>query len=351
MMSGRMRYGAVATKVRGLFGKRLRAENYQHMASLKSESEVFEYLRQCPAWSVELSALASTQAGGYLGRIELETALREQMCVEYASLMHYLSGDDAVVLRFPVLNAERQAILNTLRRLKSGGYYKGLPPTNRYLLQSSIDRKALEECKDYDGLLAAAADSVYLPALRHLREGVGLPDYTAIDSLLDTVCASYLSRIIATRYKGQTKALLLKSHGMQIDINNIMHILRLKRYFPNAGNDVYLTVLNPINYKLRPEMIHSLCAAPDLDAAFALLQSTPYRDCFADVDVSMAENACRRMLYTFFRRTLVSGEPSVHTPIAYLYVKEYELQVLVNILESIKYGVPHDAVMANLVGS
>ena len=42
--------------------------------------------------------------------------------------------------------------------------------------------------------------------------------------------------------------------------------------------------------------------------------------------------------------------PSIYTAIAYLELKELELGVLVNVIESVKYGVPYHAEFANLVG-
>ena len=41
--------------------------------------------------------------------------------------------------------------------------------------------------------------------------------------------------------------------------------------------------------------------------------------------------------------------PSIYTAIAYLELKELELGVLVNVIESVKYGVPYHAEFANLV--
>ena len=51
MTGGQAQYGALAAKVKALYGKRLRLEDFQHMAAFKSEAEVLEYLRAHPSWS------------------------------------------------------------------------------------------------------------------------------------------------------------------------------------------------------------------------------------------------------------------------------------------------------------
>jgi len=42
--------------------------------------------------------------------------------------------------------------------------------------------------------------------------------------------------------------------------------------------------------------------------------------------------------------------PSIYTAVAYLELKELELSVLINVIESVKYGVPYRAELADLVG-
>ena len=61
MTGGQAQYGALAAKVKALYGKRLRLEDFQHMAAFKSEAEVLEYLRAHPSWS-RASGVLSTAA-------------------------------------------------------------------------------------------------------------------------------------------------------------------------------------------------------------------------------------------------------------------------------------------------
>lgn len=67
--------------------------------------------------------------------------------------------------------------------------------------------------------------------------------------------------------------------------------------------------------------------------------------------MAQVEDYYRRALFHFSRRQLMAGTPSVYTAVAYLNVKEAELQALVNVIESVKYGVPYDAALAELIGA
>lgn len=343
-----MTYGALTTKAKAMFGRRLRFADFAHMAALRSEGELLEYLRTQPGWSGAVSRLE----GGYVGRVELENALRDQVRSEYLSLLHFAPREDKALLSFPVRLTEQDLILDALRRLHSGGYYKGpsLPPAVSLPLQ--VDEKALKACTSYDGLAAAAAGSIYASILRHLTpSGGGLPDFTTAEALLRAAYFAHMYRLVHKNYAGETKQVLLRGLGEQVDLLNLIHILRLKSYFPDVGSDLYLTVLFPFNYRLRPAFLQQLCAAPDAQSVFALLGESPYAGCFTDVEVAEVEDFYRRAFYTFNRRQLTAGAPSVYTAVAYLNMKDSEMRCLVNVVESVKYGVPYDAEFAKLIGA
>ena len=346
-----MTYGALAAKVRALYGKRLRYADFERMAGMKSEAEILDYLRAHPGWS-RAAGKFSPGAGAYVGRVEVEAALEEELRLEYLSLDCFVPRHDKPIMNFRVLLAERNAILNALRRLKAGKYAKGMPPPSSIVVHGKVDYPALSACADYEGVLDACSESIYYPVLLHLRpEQGGLPDFTVAESLLRSAYFSHMYRIVYKQYQGETQKVLLRAFGEQIDLLNIIHILRLKTYFPNTDMDTYLTVLFPFNYRLRPEFTRQLCAAPDADAVFALIRQSPYAVSFENVAVAEVEDYYRRAFYAFNRRQLITGRPCVYTAMSYLNLKESELRVLINVIESVKYGVPFDSDFAKLVGA
>ena len=351
-MTGAMVYGALATKVKAMYGKRLRFADFEKMAAMGSEADVLAYLRQQPGWH-QAAARIQPAAGGYVGRVELERALREQLYLDYTSLCHFVPRQDREMMSAPVLLSERDALLFTLRRLKAGKYALPMPPVPQTVMLGKVDYRALEKCTDYDGLLAAAKGSVYHNVLAHLRarQPAALPDYTIAESLLRSVYFSHMHRLVHKHYKGQVKTLLLRALGEQVDLLNILHILRLKTYFPDTRMDDYLTMLFPFNYRLRPEFTRSLCAAPDADGVFALLRQSAYAGSFENVAVSEVEDYYRRAMYAFNVRQLMGGPPCIYTPMAYLTLRDLELEVLINVIESVKYQVPYRTELARMIGA
>lgn len=342
-----MRYGALCTKAKAMFGRRLRLADFQHMAALHTEQEVLDYLRQQPGWH-NAAAVLSSGHQGYVGRLELEGALWEQVLADYESILHFAPRQDKALLAFPVLLAEHRAILASLRRLKAG-HAREVTVSNKILTHSPLDRAALAVSADYDGICQAAQRTIYADALRQLRpQQGGLPDYAAAEMLLRSVYFSHMLRVIHRQYAGDTRKVLLRSYGEQIDLLNVIHILRLKTYFPDTQS--YLTALFPFNYRLRPDFIRALCQAPGPDGVFELLRTSPYAASFTDVNVTEVEDYYRRAFYRFARRQLTGGPPSIYAAVAYLNLKELELRALVTVIESVKYGAPYDDSFAQLIG-
>lgn len=351
MIGAEMKYGALSAKVHALYGKRLRTADLTRLAAMKSPAEILDALRQHPGWS---RALAQAAPGGwnYVGRVEVENALWEELRLEYLALSHYVPREDQPLMQFQVRMAERSALLAALRDLKAGRAGEGVTRASGILRRSRVDCGALAGCGSYDQLLTAARGTIYHDALLHLRPGPGepLPDYTIAECLLRTAYFSYMHRIARQQYAGSARSTLLRSLGEQVDLLNIIHILRLKTYFPATPREDYLSILYPFHYRLKPELAQRLCAAADAREVFRLLEDTPYRDCFQGVEVRDVEDYYSRALYLFNRHQLITGPASVHTAMAYLDLKEAEMRVLVNIIESVKYAVPCNTALMELVG-
>lgn len=338
-------YEALAVKVRAMYGKRLRMEDYEHISTLSSETAVLDYLRTHPGWKRALASVTDT----VVDRPRLENLLLNEIREEYMALSHYVPRRDRFVLSFPVMLCELNEILAALRRLAARGHVKpaiAIPPA--FLLHSKLDYPALSRCADYNELAAAARDTIFGPPLSLFRpvDGHPLPDYTATEVLLRSTYYSALYRYSSRHYTGETRKILLRSLGQQADLLNVTHILRLKRYFPRDSR--YLSSLFPFNDRLKPPFIRAMMEAPDADAVFDLLADSPYAGIFADRNVPQLEAYSLRTFARFNHRQLSSGPPSVYTAIAYLTLKDLELKALVNDIECVKYGVPFDPFLARL---
>lgn len=351
MIGAQMIYGALGAKTKALYGKRLRFADYEALVALPDERAMLDYLSQHPGWSKVVAQLRDNR-NGQLNRVELERVLRDQVRAHYLSLAHFIPKEDKSLMTYLSKLAEKDAILTALHRLKAGQYYLGNPTSSRYVLKGQIDEKKLEQCTSYAQLVEATQGSIYYDILKGLTlQHDGLPDYTVADGLLQSAYFGYMYRVIRRDYRGGVQKTLLQSLGFRVDLLNLIHVLRLKTYAPDAPQEVYLSVLFPYHHRLKPTLLVKMCQAPDVATIFDLLQETSYRNTFTQDHVAHVEEHYRETFYHFNKRQLVGGTPSIYTALSYLYLKESELQALINVVESVKYGVPYNKEFAKLVGS
>lgn len=325
-------YEALATKARAMYGRRLRRAELARIARLGSVQEVLAELCQQPAWAQAAQALAGEPL---VTRARLEDALRGQVRQEGLRLASFLPQKDWPLMDFPVRRAELERILAALRRLHAGLYRETEELPRAYVSRARVDLEKLRQCTDFNGLVDATQGSIFHDALNRLRAGETLPDYGITEALLWSVYYRYTLQLVARRYAGDTRRLLEQSVGSQVDMLNIMNILRMKQYFPEE--DDFLPVLLPNHYKVRPEQIRAMCSAPTAQAVMEMVEATPYASAFRGAAPEELQNRYGAVLYQLSRRQLRMGKPSVYTAVAYLNLRELELRAVVSAVETVKY--------------
>lgn len=312
-----------------------------------SVDEVYADLRQQPVWGLAVSRLSG--AAG-LNRSRLEASLREQIRKEYVRLIPFIPQRDRELMDFPVLRSEMGGLLFTLTRLQAGQAREMEALPERFILNSKTDENALSLCTDYDGLLASTQGSIYYDPLLQLRpaEG-GLPDYTVTESRLFSVYYGHMLDVVKKRYEGDVQKTIQKSFGTQVDILNIMHILRLKKFFPEAED--CLSILFPISYKLKPEQTRAMCAADGADGVLAVVAGTPYAKAFRNASMADLQRIYDETLFRLSRRQLMMGRPSIYSTVAFLNLRMLEMKELITVIETVKYQAPYDDRFARVLGS
>jgi hypothetical protein len=331
-----IRYDALAVKARAMYGRRTRKEDLVRINKLTTIDAIAEELRALPGWS---EATASLPEGELLTRARLESALRNQVRREALRLGAYAAREDRPFLEFPVRRTELEMILSALRRLHANMHKADDALSPAWLHRTQVDPDALRTCTDFAGLVEGARRSIYYSALcRLLSEDGSTPDYGSTEALLWSVYFKHLMELACKRYRGDVRKMMESSVGTQMDMMNILHALRLKRFFPDTDN--FLPVLVPYHYRVKPEQIHAMCTAPSLEAAMELIDNTPYAAIFRDAKVEQLQDLYHATLYKTCRRQLVMGKPTIYSAVAYLNLRELELKAVVTAVEASKYRIP-----------
>ena len=108
-------YLAVAAKVRAMYGGRMTGEDYRQLMGKTTIPQAAAFLQSHRGYRRELAGLHPEG----LHREQLENALRTTYRNEYHRIFSFLSLQDQALMRFPIYQAEKEAILTSMRRLSS----------------------------------------------------------------------------------------------------------------------------------------------------------------------------------------------------------------------------------------
>ncbi len=335
---GSSEYIAVGCKVKALYGKRLSPEDFERLSSMRSVSEIASYLRSCPGWQSAMEKLADSD----VHRGELEDALKTQVQEESSRIYSFMTSRSKRLLLFFIHRMDLNLILAALRRIQSGSD-RGSEAiiTDIYRKYSRINHEALDRASDFLSLLSAVQGSMFYEPLRALisSESSGMPDYTKASLALLGVYYVSMHKTVVSCTAGSEKALLLENLAGSVDLSNVVHVMRVKKYFPGSEKSVY-SLLIPKFFRLKPSFFKALYESADMDSAFSLLRASPYGRLFSENHFEYIEQYQMLWNYTFDRKQLLSGTQTVFTPMAYISLKMHELHRLINIIECVRYGLP-----------
>lgn len=335
MLSEVMKYSALSAKVKAMYGKLLNESQWKKIEEIRTIPELAAFLKSVPGWSEAAKKLP----GGTLTANALESALRLQIGEERKRLFQYVSQEDREYFAYTVYEEEYRRILENLRRLTSPLGKVLTPPSPALIKKSKLDLEALDTATSFSEICKAAEHTLYGPALHRvlLRLDTPYPEYRSISVMMENIYYEKLYRFLLRRYKGSGKTDLVQHLGEEADLLNLLHILRLHRYFPGSLEhaDEFLI---PVHRRLTKDFAAELIAAPNETAAVQLLLQSYWGKFFANYRGARLEELFYQAKVAQNARLLKTSVPGVAVIEEYLQLKELEEQRLLQRLMKLHYS-------------
>ncbi|MDR1735660.1 MAG: V-type ATPase subunit [Oscillospiraceae bacterium] len=349
-MGGLARYGAVAAKVRCIWGMRLSPDEYRRMAAMKSVPELASFLRGHVRWGRALEGVNLSA----VKRHELEERLRGWRLEEALRLYPYTDARDRDLLSFPILETELAQIMRWLALARAGRAqeYSFSPPPLAARF-SKVNYAALSSALTFEAMIDAVSATPYAPVLRRLKQacdaaGDDFPEFTLIETALHGHYFRTLTDIIGRVKDPGLRRRLRESVGIRADLMNISVILRLKKWYGQLGGQI-LNYIIPVNLNLRPAFLKRLYSAGSYSDAAALLRASVYGKHFSREDEPDIDMLITRIRFEHSLRGLREGTPTVLTPFSFIELSGIELQNIIHVIECVRYGIPPEEAMAFVV--
>jgi ATP synthase, subunit C len=340
-------YSAISTKIRAMQGKLLTDSDFKEIAESSSVTETLTVLEKHSPYA---NAFQGTDPET-LHRKDIERILLTQKYSDFAKLYRFANTKQRKFLELYFMHYEI-AILK--RALRACFNQKNIDID----LRGSIDFFRKHSHLDMDALLAAQTLSEFIEAIKgssyyddlnklFQQEGTTLFDYELhIDQL-------YFKRIwtLKDKYLGKSeRQFLTATFGSRMDMLNLQWIYRSKRYYHLDNNYIY-SLLIPLYYKLHAPEIKALVEAGTQEEFEAVLQSTYYGKLEAKLftDNFDLEKLYSAVLSKIYQMTAKNNPYSIALINSYLFHKEGEINRIVSTIEAVRYGLPADQIMSDIL--
>lgn len=352
-------YEALVAKCRAMMGDLLKPENYSGFEGKKTVAEAAMYLKTFPAYSKILDGEDLNK----INRGKLENLLEDNLFDAYHKIYKFSFGTQRKFFAFLITEIEVQYILKFIRVSLSGS-----PPHLHYQFNQSYVPKLLSQSSkvDFDALaaavsvreiIAALSGSEFAPIISgYLRELdvssaniIPQIDFAELETLLYNYYYKRMLEECVPSLGKQDGELFKTIIATRADLSNISKIVRLirisegtgtpapeyagiKKYLIDVRNKLKSSDIEQILRRKNSSEIINYCARlyPSLDKY--IRSGTSHGDYFS-------------IFMNVFARKIVRRP--VSSPLilyGYLTLRQYEMNNVIFIIESIRYSLPKSVI-------
>lgn len=347
---------AVLAKVKAMEGRMLTPSDYEQLMHRSSVSACAAYLKNLPAYADVLRDVQETQ----IHRGALEERLEKSVFEQFLRLSRYVGHSNKFFRQYRISWMEIQCIITCVRLLDVPPQAEGTSARENEFLRSVpgylIDRLsfnvlALADVRSFDGLLKALGRSPYVKALERAHPSPQEPvSVAAVEHELYLDYYAGIHRLIDRYYRGKTAEELHALFVYQAQIRNISILFRLKRFFGAEPEEIRRLML-PYNGRLSRRVMRSLVEAPDDGAMLETLSHTRYASFFNPENFSSIEFGLNSIRYRTSRRYLTFSQNPATAFVAFMTLRELEVENLINIIEGVRYGLDASQIRPLLIQS
>lgn len=345
-MQGISKYGALATKVRGMRSYLLTDEELIKVAGMSSVKEIASYLKNRPGYRRALATLdPENMRRETFERLLIYSAVRDVRKI-YMFLNHeQRQYFDSFFIRFEVrfLNNCIRNIFNKYTSPVDLSIYRRMFTVRH----SKFDFDAVIYVRTMSDFMQALRNTIYYEPLKRLITLNPEPSLFEYQRCLDMFYYTNLWNALKKIGDKYDKKVLLATNGEDIDLLNLLCMYRIKAHFDVSEKDVFYYLI-PAYYKLKYNQVVELAACKTLEEFLNACKKTYYGR-FIDLgDPESLEHsyaARRSSTYDKSRRNFPYSFAVVD---AFIFNKRVEIENLISIAESVRYGYPQKTILENL---
>lgn len=334
---------AVSAKVRALYGVRLNKDDYDELLSKRSVGEIAGYLKRCEAYKNLLYDVKENS----IHRGQLELLMRKDLYEKMISLMNYADSKEKAFYRFPIIYAEIKFLLSKIIHLMNENndkidFISTIPMyINGYTTYNLIN---VAKSESFNSLFENLKESKYYIILQ-LNISNNEVNYVNLEKDLFKYYYEYIFDNMEKINKSSRKE-LLDMFNSEIELNNIIKIYRLKKYY-NLDDGIIEENLLDTNSRFKKSKLVNMMKDKHCEEFIKELINNKYK--ITIDENNNLENAVDTQVFAKAKKMLIysTNANSVYT--SYYYLHLLEIKNVINIIEGIRYSRNIDDISCKLV--
>jgi len=336
-------YHAICSKCRAMAGKMLDQTDYKNLSQMSSVKEIAAYLTERTTYGNELANIDL----GQMSRSILEQLLNDNLYHNYRKLLLFAYGDMKDFMKVLIKVFEIEIVIKIVFEIYTGNATILLSETEHEILNTSdthLNLEGLLKAKSLEEALILLKDTEYYPSLNAatLQNVLNLTLFEV--SMYDDY---YKKLYLLFQQKGAKHGNKRNVVGILADSKNLSRILRFKLNFNTQPEQIYPYLLN-LYGKLSKKDLIDLCQMSSSEFIL-FLKNSKYGKSFAEDGIRAPSDYISDYTSRFYKRLFVSNTASFEVPFTFLLLKELEVKNLVHITEGIRYNIPSDVIMDNII--
>lgn len=335
----------ILAKARAMYGNSLKKKNYMELMNCHSVSEVTSYLKNNTSYASVLTDINEST----IHRGHLEQLVRRKLYDDIASLGRYDLSTHKKMTGYLVKRAEVEQIVSCLRFMSAGNaseFFFSMPIF--FASRTELDVGKMSHCKTYNELLDVLKNTDYYEVMKKFPpEEDGQIRLTEIETALFTQLTKSADELI-NHTRGTVRQEMEDIFGVQVDVQNVTRIIRLKKFF-NATPEIIKKNLLPFKHTIPDKVMETMINAPTAEEVMKIFLTTAVGRSVPEKQRSFLHDIDDRASYFNARKHIhYSIHPEV-VMLSYLVLTDIEVDDIINIIEGVRYGMEPDEIKPMLV--
>ena len=344
MLGSVFKYSGVITKLRAMYSQILKEQDFAALSAMTSVSEVVHYLKASPGYADMLEGINEAA----VHREMLERLFGADILRDAKKLSSMLSEKETCMLWLFMSKYEIDLLKRATRCVLRGTSGSEAAAANAGVGDFSgkhIDMKKCFEATSLKELAAILKDTDYGTLFSRFA-AVGSESLFDIESAHDEYYFERLRNGAKKYLSGGDRKAMIAFLSEELRVRNLLWMYRYKKYYSMTPEEIINHLILIGGKSERQWLLNA--ASLDLKELPEIAHSRAQRNIFREAGELDWDSRLNVYLLRLYHKQLRNDAYSFSTVIAYLYLKEIDINNIITVVESVRYGMEPEKIKTYL---